>query len=30
MFVYTQALLKTIGAEDACSFGGAFNRQIRR
>ena len=30
MFVYTQALLKTMGADDACSLEGAFNRQIRR
>ena len=30
MFVYTQALLKTIGADVACSLGGAFKRQIRR
>ena len=25
--VYTQALLKTTGADDDCSLGGAFDRQ---
>ena len=28
--VYTQALLKTTGADDDCSLGSAFDRQIRR
>ena len=28
--VYTQALLKMTGANDHCSLGGAFDRQIRR
>ena len=28
--VYTQALLKMTGADDHCSLGGAFDRQIRR
>ena len=29
-YVCTQALLKTTGADDDCSLGGAFDRQIRR
>ena len=28
--VYTQALLKMTGADEHCSLGGAFDRQIRR